>query len=136
MMMYYEWCPEGNFNGLFNKLSNTPIWGYWALYAWGKLKSLGTQVAAKSDMPGVRVTAARNEDGHLGILVSRYNMDDSEVSARNVTIKLAEGRFGDSVRCHISDCFNMYTEYPTALQPDGTLLLSLEPDSFVLIEAD
>lgn len=33
-----------------------------------------------------------------------------------------------------TDEFNMYTEYPVALQEDGTLLLQLYPHSFVFIE--
>lgn len=135
MMMYYVWTPGANFNGLFNRLSDTPIWSYWALYAWGKLKTLGTQVKASCDIPDVRVTAARNADGHLGILVSRYTMDDNITSVKDVTVQIADGaRFDSRVRCHITDEFNMYTEYPVALQPDGTLLLSLQPHSFVFIE--
>ena len=34
----------------------------------------------------------------------------------------------------LTDQFNMYTEYPVALQPDGTLNLAMEPHSFVFIE--
>lgn len=134
MMMYYDWRPSALFNGLFDFRSNAPIWGYWALYSWGRLKSLGTQVKADCNVPDVRVTAARNDEGRLGILVSRYTMDNNLTSAMNVTVSLASGKFDRSVRCHITDQFNMYTEYPVALQPDGTLLLSLEPDSFVFIE--
>lgn len=138
MMMYYEWCPGGNFNGLFNKLTNTPIWGYWALYSWGRLKSLGTQVKAECPVADVRVTAARSDDGRLGVLVSRYVMDDNITTYENVTVKMvSDGRevpFGATVRCHICDSNNMYTEYPIALQPDGTLQLSLAPHSFVLVE--
>jgi len=134
MMMYYDWRPETRFNGLFDALSDTPIWAYWALYAWGKLKTLGTQVEAECDIPDVRVTAARNDEGRLGILVSRYTMDGNITAAKDVTLKLASGRFDEKVRCHICDAFSMYTEYPVALQADGTLNLSMEPDSFVFIE--
>jgi hypothetical protein len=49
-------------------------------------------------------------------------------------VSLAKGKFDENVRCHIADEFNMYTEYPIALQPDGKLLLSMEPNSFVFIE--
>lgn len=134
MMMYYDWRPGTAFNGLFDFYSSAPIWGYWALYSWGKLKTLGTQIRAECDIPDVRVTAARDNEGHLGVLVSRYTLDDNVTSNRNVTVRLASGSFGSSVRCHITDRFNMYTEYPVALQPDGTLILGLEPDSFVFIE--
>jgi len=133
MMMYYDWRPC-TFNGLFDPLSDTPIWGYWAIYSWGKLKTLGTQVMAESDVPDVRVTAAVGSEGRLGILVSRYVMDDNITSVQNVTVKLADGKFDERVRCHITDPFSMYTEYPVALQPDGTLLLEMQPDSFVYIE--
>ena len=80
------------------------------------------------------MTAARNDQGQLGILVSRYTLDNNVTSAKEVKVSLAEGRFDDNVRCHITDQFSMYTELPVALQPDGTLLISLEPDSFVFIE--
>ncbi|MBQ4298811.1 MAG: hypothetical protein II763_00655, partial [Bacteroidales bacterium] len=134
MMMYYVWTPGSKFNGLFDQLSDTPIWPYWALYSWGKLKTLGTQVKASCDIPDVRVTAARDADGHLGILVSRYTIDDNITSVKDVTVRLDGGKFDGKVRCHITDQFNMYTEYPVALQSDGTLLLQLYPHSFVFIE--
>lgn len=133
MMMYYDWRPC-TFNGLFDPVNDTPIWGYWAIYSWGKLKTLGTQVKASCDIPDVRVTAARNADGRLGILVSRYTMDNNITAVKDVTVSLAGGKFDDRVRCHITDPFSMYTEFPCALQPDGTLLLPLQPDSFVYIE--
>ena len=133
MMMYYDWRPC-TFNGLFDPVNDTPIWGYWAIYAWGKLKTLGTQVKASCELPDVRVTAARGADGHLGILVSRYVMDDNITAVQDVTVSLSEGRFDSSVRCHITDPFSMYTELPVALQPDGTLILPLQPHSFVYIE--
>ena len=115
MMMYYVWTPGTR-------------------YAWGKLKTLGTQVKASCDVPDVRVTAACDPAGKLGILVSRYVLDDNITAARDVTLRLDSGKFDGRVRCHITDQFNMYTEYPVALQPDGTLSLSLQPHSFVFIE--
>ena len=133
MMMYYDWRPCA-FNGLFDPLSDTPIWGYWAIYAWGKLKTLGTQVKASCDIPDVRVTAARNAEGRLGILVSRYVLDDNITSVKDVTVRLSEGKFDEKVRCHITDPYNMYTEYPVALQPDGTLILAMDPNSFFFVE--
>ncbi len=63
-----------------------------------------------------------------------YVLDDNNTSARDVTVRLDGGRFDDTVRCYITDAFSMYTEYPVALQPDGTLSLSLQPHSFVFIE--
>lgn len=135
MMMYYDWCPSSNFNGLFDNRTSAPLWSYWALYSWGKLKTLGTQVKAESSYPSdVRVTAARDSEGRLGILVSRYVLDDNITAPMDVTVRLASGSFDGKVRCHITDQFNMYTEYPVALQPDGTLLLSLQPDSFIFVE--
>jgi hypothetical protein len=105
-----------------------------ALYSWGKLKTLGTQVKTETSDTDIRVTAARNAKGKLGILVCRYSMDNNVVNTKDVTVSLAKGKFDENVRCHITDDFNMYTEYPVALQPDGTLLLAMEPNSFVFIE--
>jgi hypothetical protein len=104
------------------------------LYSWGKLKTLGTQVKAESADADIRVTAARNPEGNLGILVCRYSMDNNVVAPKYVTVSLAEGKFDSNVRCHITDEFNMYTEYPVALQPDGNLLFDMQPNSFVFIE--
>jgi len=134
MMMYFVWNPDSHFDGLFDPRSSTPIWGYWALYAWGKLKTLGTQVQASSEVPDVRVTAARDASGRLGILVSRYTMDDNVTAAKNISVRLASGKFDGSVRCHICDEFSMYSEYPVALQADGTLNLAMEPNSFIFVE--
>nr|MCR4570788.1 hypothetical protein [Bacteroidales bacterium] len=92
------------------------------------------QVKASCDIPDVYVTAARNASGRLGILVSRYCQDDNITATKDITVSLAAGKFDDNVRCHITDQFNMYTEYPVALQPDGTLNLAMEPHSFVFIE--
>ena len=61
-------------------------------------------------------------------------MDDNITSIKDVTVRLDGGEFDGKVRCHITDQFNMYTEYPVALQPDGTLSLALQPNSFVFIE--
>lgn len=134
MLMYYVYTPGSKFNGLFDQLSDKPIWSYWALYAWGKLKTLGTQIKAECNIPDVRVTAARDAEGHLGILVSRYIIDNNITSSKDVRLSLADGKFDGKVRCHITDEYSMYTEYPVALQPDGTLVLSMEPDSFFFIE--
>ena len=134
MLMYYDWRPDVSFNGLFDHRTDAPLWGYWALYSWGKLKTLGTQVKAETSDSDIRVTAARNAKGKLGILVCRYSMDNNAVNTKDVTVSLAKGKFDENVRCHITDDFNMYTEYPVALQPDGTLLLAMEPNSFVFIE--
>ena len=134
MLMYYDWRPGTVFNGLFDLRTDAPVWPYWALYSWGKLKTLGTQVKAESSDSDIRVTAARNAEGKLGILVCRYTMDNNVVATKDVTVSLANGKFDSKVRCHITDEFNMYTEYPVALQPDGNLLLSMEPNSFVFIE--
>ena len=84
--------------------------------------------------PYLRILAGRNAEGKLGILVCRYSMDNNVVAPKYVTVGLAEGKFDSNVRCHLTDEFNMYTEYPVALQPDGTLLLSLTPNSFVFVE--
>nr|MCR4571870.1 hypothetical protein [Bacteroidales bacterium] len=92
------------------------------------------QVKASCDIPDVYVTAARNASGRLGILVSRYCQDDNITATKDITVSLATGKFDENVRCHITDQFNIYTEYPVALQPDGTLNLAMEPNSFVFVE--
>ena len=134
MLMYYDARPNTNFNGIINFRTNTPLPGYWAYYAWGKLRSLGTRIAASSSDPEVRVTAAKGSEGSLALLVSRYCQDDNVTSSKRIRVKLESGRFSGKVRCHIMDKYNFYTEYPVALQEDGTLLLQLYPHSFVFVE--
>ena len=61
-------------------------------------------------------------------------LDDNITSVKDVTVRLSEGKFDEKVRCHITDPYNMYTEYPVALQPDGTLILAMDPNSFFFVE--
>ena len=134
MLMYYDSRPNTNYNGIINFRTNTPLPGYWAFYAWGKLRMLGTQVSASSLDQEVRVTAAKGVDGSLGILINRYVEDENITSLKPVNVRLDNGIFTDKVRCHILDKYNFYSEYPAALQEDGTLLVNLWPTSFVYIE--
>jgi len=134
MLMYYDCQPSTNFNGIFDQRTNTPMAGYWALYAWGQLKKLGTQVKAECEDPEIRVTAAVGPNGKLGILVGRYTADNNVTDRKKIQVRLEGKLFDENVRCHITDLFTLYTEYPVALQKDGTLSLNLDPTSFVFIE--
>ena len=85
--MYYDvqMIAAGSWNGAFGPAPETshaaarrPVRrpGYYALYAWNRLKKLGTQIEASSDCPSLYVTAAKNADGEVALLVSYYQDED------------------------------------------------------------
>jgi hypothetical protein len=46
MLMYYDARLPTHYNGIFDYYSHRPTKGYYALYAWAKMRDLGTQVKA------------------------------------------------------------------------------------------
>ncbi len=49
--------------------------GYYALVSWNELKKLGTAIRAESDCPDLYLTAAKNDRGEIGLLISYFNDD-------------------------------------------------------------
>ena len=136
MLMFYDarlGCPMNN---LFDVTSYRPIKGYYALYAWMRLRDLGQQV--KTTVTGDRqvvACAAKAAKGRKGaVLISRYSNDDNLVAAGYVNVVLPKGVKASDVRCHVTDLDFTYTETPLLVRPDGTACLKMMPNSFALLE--
>ena len=135
MLMYYDARMPTHYNGIFDYYSQRPTKGYYALYAWAKMRDLGTQVKAvlgRKDA-GLWVTAAKGTDGAMGIYLARYTLDANVVKNETVRIAVA-GRSMAGARCHLTDDLNRYTEAPLAVLPDGSAEIDMDPNAFAFIE--
>ncbi|MBO7361553.1 MAG: hypothetical protein J6V48_10540 [Clostridia bacterium] len=74
MLMYYDARPSG-MNGLFDDVSQEPIWTYYPFFAFADMAELGQAVKVDSEAP-VYACAAKGEKG-AGILFTYYSDDDS-----------------------------------------------------------
>ena len=139
MLMYYDARPGSVFNGLFDLYTLKPRPAYYAFLAWSWLRDLGTQVSATvTDAPSgetVVATAAR-KDGKLGVLVTRYTDDDNRVAPESVKVVLPHGAFAGVVRGFVTDRFHAGAAKTFLSEKDGTLILSMLPNSFVYIEVE
>lgn len=144
MLMYYDARVGCAMNGLFHNLTQAPLKAYYPFYAWDKLRKLGTQVKTTIDYVKnderdpdncdiYAVSAANEEKGKHGLLVSRYNIDNNIVYTKEVAIRLEKGCLQD-VTCHLTDDFHTYTEVPVMQNDDGSVLLTLYPNSFAYLE--
>ena len=133
MLMYYNAQPTVIFNGLFEGVGLQPLKGYYAIYSWGKLLKLGTEVGSASDAKDVYVVAARGETGKRAIFIVRYSDDDNVSTPTPVTVKVANAELPPEVCAHVTDETRMQTEVPLRTA-DGALRLFLPPRSFMLLE--
>ena len=84
------------------------------------------------ELKDIFVTAARSADGKLGILVTRYNNDDSIYQREKVEISVP-GRDLSAARCFMTNDVFVFTEYPAPCK-DGKLTLNLKTNCFAFIE--
>ena len=132
ILMYYDASPSHEFTGIFDHPTLRPTKTYYSLYAWRRLTEYGTQVKATSSEKELYVTAARNTDGKLRVMVTRYNDDNNVVTRRVVKVATGE-KFSGEVVAHITDSTRSYTEIPLAVR-DGEIEVSMEPNSVVVID--
>ncbi len=135
ILMYYDARLPTHYNGIFNQVSQTPLKGYYAFYAWAKLRDLGTQVkvdAGENDV-GVRAIAAKGADGKLAVCIARYTADPSELKCQTVRVAATDRSLAGAT-CHMTDSLNRYTECPLFVTPDGAAEIDLEPNAFAFIE--
>ena len=66
--------------------------------------------------------------------VTRYNFDNNVTWHRRVRVRLAGGAKFGKLRCHLTDFWRTYTEFPLEQADDGSVLLFMEPCSFALLE--
>lgn len=134
MLMYYDARISTIFNGLFDRVALRPIKGYYAIYAWSRLKDFGTQV--KVSVPegkGLYATAVKGKDGKVALLLARYSSDNNVTSDINVRVTL-EGRPLGQLRAHVTDSVRSHTEVLLFPNNDGTVTVRLQPTSFALLE--
>ena len=146
MLMYYDARVGTGMNGMFARNSLKPTKGYYPFYAWARLAECGTQVRASvewSEAAGytcrdagndVYVTAAVSRGGrHGAALVTRYTDDNNVAWERAVSVAVCGVRLR-KVSCRVTDAWHTYTDVPAEIGADGSILLSMEPCSFVLLE--
>lgn len=135
-MMYYDCSPKSRFNGLFEPFTQAPRKGYYAFYRWGRLSALGTQVRTVCGDKAVWAVAAKGQDGHCGLLISRY-ADASEAKTCTVTVRPAKNmRFVRPVDVWITDWAHTDAVQNHLPASDGSLKLRMAPSSFLYLEFD
>ena len=131
ILMYYDARPETIFNGLFDFYTYAPLKGYYAFYAWSRLRAAGTAVQVDVGGKDLLCAAAVDGSGHHGAaLVVRYTDDDNVHADQTVTVSLPGVT---AVRVHLTDRDRTYTEIPAAVT-NGTVSLPLAPASFAVLE--
>lgn len=131
-LMYYDARIGTSFNALFDFYTLKPTSCYYPFYAWSKLARCGQQVAVSGvDDPELHVTAARDDKGRLGILVTRYTDDNNVVASKPVSLTLKGMQIGEAVG-HLTDADHLFTEVPVQIS-DDTLHFRLEPTAFLYL---
>lgn len=133
MLMYYDVFPRG-MNGMFDPVTGLPMSGYYAFYAWSRLRRLGTAVAAESDLADVTVTAACRAGEKIGAFIVRYDEDNNVTHSVRVTVRRASGKSLAGATCHLTDDVRLYTETPPQANADGSVDIVLRPCSFAYLE--
>jgi len=154
-LMYYDARPVG-MNGLFEYTSLEPLKGYYPFYAWTRLADCGTQVACTVregrgrkigavtgveldpkrpvvGKEGFRAVAAKGKDGSNALFVARYSEDNNVTDTATVCLNLPKLDLRRA-RCHVTDAFRSYTEVPLFRAADGSSVVLMRPNSFVLVE--
>ena len=134
-LMYYDMRTTCFYNGVFASNSDVPLKGYYAFYAWAKLRQLGTEV--KSEIFGnggdVTAVAAKGRDGSLAVLLTRHASNAGAIGT--VPVRLAvSGRKVVNPRLHMTDELERYTERKIRVKPDGSVEVRLRPFAFALVE--
>jgi hypothetical protein len=137
MAMYYDVRTYGGMNMLFDSITHQPLRGYYPFYAWGRmLKDYPEQIKCTLVPNGDKLNdlfavAARSKSGKIAIYLARYT-DDNNVR-NDITIRLNLPK-AEHYRCHLTDDWRIYTEFPLETTSDGAIELMLVPSSFVFIE--
>lgn len=133
MLMYYDARPRVAYNGLFDFYTSATMPQYYSLYAWKNLVRLGTQVNVQiADEDNLYVTAAKDESGKVGILVSYFTDDKNVVADKVVELLVEDCDIKESVS-HVTDKSHLYTEEPVEFV-EGKTTLWLSPNSVSYIE--
>ena len=133
ILMYYDARPETPYNGLFDFYTFRPLPSYYSFYAWSRLADLGRQVKVETqEEADIFAAAAAGSDGTVRTMLARYNDNDNLNRTKAVKVHIEGARDGQAV-AHVVDAVKLYSETLLTVQ-DGTVTLTLEPNSFVMIE--
>ena len=136
MLMYYDARLNTAMNGMFDPVTLEPMRGYYPFAAWAKLRRLGMEVDCScTGTDGLYATAAASADGRLGLLVTRYS-DDDNISGHVALRISAKGRSLAGARCHMTDKVRMFTEVFPGAEEDGSVIVNMQPQSFLFLELD
>ena len=155
MLMFYDARIGTSMNNLFEPQSLLPMKGYYPFYAWSKLVDCGVQTAVTvregrgvmsaantgtvfksgigQPVESFRAVAAKGIDGSGALIIARYSEDNNVTDVAKVTVSVVGTVLGE-VRCHLTDSVRTYTEIKLDVQPDGTMVVRMQPNSFAVIE--
>lgn len=130
ILMYYDFRHTTTYNGAFEQITGNETQAYFAFYNWAKLKRYGAQIKVEDDRDDIYTTAAKNEDGRIRLMVTRYNNDDLVRDILPVRINVPEGV--SEVTVTMNDAHYLNTEIPVKVV-DGVLTLKLQPQAIAFV---
>lgn len=132
IMMYYDFRYNSSYNGAFNPATGAETSTYYAFHNWNKLVQYGTQVKVTTDRNDLYAVAAKNADGRVRLLVSRFrDHDDPWEPDIKLKVTLPEGC--KEVICTLNDDEHLNTEVPVNVV-DGIVTVVMKPFSFVFFQ--
>lgn len=135
MMMYYDARLGTGMNGIFKRENYKPNLGYYPFLIWGKLLDLGTQVSTKGGDDTIYTTAAKDEKGNLGLLVTHYLGDEVEAAGtKELVLQTIPGYDWSKARFHLTDAERTYTEVTPAYFNGGKPVFRLSGNWFLYAE--
>lgn len=132
MAMYYDFRPSV-YCGPFDMYTYRVREPYFAFYSWNKLMG-GQSLTVRNDEEDVWCVASRKDDGHVSVLLVRYNEDDGVIKSKKVSLRADGICDGGRALGHLTDSSHLYTEVPVMVDPEGCMSVVMEPNSFILIE--
>jgi len=135
VMNYYDMRPHSSYNGAFNKMTGHELAPYYILRNWGKLLEYGTQIRTitNSISSDVFASAAKDADGHVRLMIVRFNNDRNVYENKVVTVTLPEG-FRRVPKCFVTDSYHLNTEYPVELAGGEQIKIDMEPNSVFFMQ--
>ncbi len=130
MLMYYDARPCA-MNGLFEDGTFLPFKAYYAIKAWGELLALGTQCAARSEIPDVYVTAAKGKTGELAMIVY-YTDDDTAVPQTFPVSVEKDGMYG----IYLLDEAHDMEKVEKVFVEKGIFYLTMKPNTVIILRQE
>ena len=132
IMMYYDFRYNSSYNGAFNPATGAETATYYAFYDWKKLAEYGTQVKVSVDREDVYAVAAKNPQGRVRLMITRFrDHDNPREGDINLSISIPEGSL--ETICTINDDLHLNTEIPVKVK-DGAVTVKMRPFSFAFLQ--